>query len=78
MVFTQGDSLGRDVASGIVHGAKTSLLIGFIATIVSVFIGMAGALAGYFGGRLDDILMRITEIFPLYLCLFLRYCLWLL
>ena len=32
------DSLGRDVASGIVHGAKTSLLIGFVATLVSVFI----------------------------------------
>ena len=34
------DSLGRDVASGIVHGAKTSFLIGFVATIVSVFIGI--------------------------------------
>ncbi len=58
------DSLGRDVASGIVHGAKTSLLIGFVATIVSVFIGIFfGAFAGYFGGRLDDFLMRVTEIF---------------
>ena len=58
------DSLGRDVASGIVHGAKTSLLIGFVATIVSVFIGIFfGAFAGYFGGRVDDILMRVTEIF---------------
>ena len=58
------DSLGRDVASGIVHGAKTSLLIGFVATIVSVFIGIFfGAFAGYFGGRIDDILMRVTEIF---------------
>ena len=58
------DSLGRDVASGIVHGAKTSLLIGFVATIVSVFIGIFfGAFAGYFGGRIDDSLMRVTEIF---------------
>ena len=58
------DSLGRDVASGIVHGAKTSLLIGLIATLVSVFIGIFfGAFAGYFGGRIDDLLMRITEIF---------------
>ena len=58
------DSLGRDVASGIVHGAKTSLLIGLIATLVSIFIGIFfGAFAGYFGGRIDDLLMRITEIF---------------
>ena len=58
------DSLGRDVASGIVHGAKTSLLIGFVATLVSVFIGIFfGAFAGYFGGLIDDILMRVTEIF---------------
>jgi len=58
------DSLGRDVASGIAHGAKTSLLIGLIATIAAVFIGIIfGALAGYYGGRIDDLLMRITEIF---------------
>lgn len=58
------DSLGRDVAAGIAHGAKTSLLIGLIATIAAVFIGIIfGALAGYYGGRIDDFLMRITEIF---------------
>tara|TARA_B100001057_G_scaffold413639_1_gene430283 strand:- start:3034 stop:3867 length:834 start_codon:yes stop_codon:yes gene_type:complete len=58
------DSLGRDVAAGIVHGAKTSLLIGLIATLVAVFIGIVfGAFSGYYGGRLDDFLMRITEIF---------------
>jgi peptide/nickel transport system permease protein len=58
------DSLGRDVASGIAHGAKTSLLIGLVATLVSIFIGIFfGAFAGYFGGRIDDLLMRITEIF---------------
>ena len=52
------------MASGIVHGAKTSLLIGFVATLVSVFIGIFfGAFAGYFGGLIDDILMRVTEIF---------------
>jgi len=56
--------LGRDVASGIVHGAKTSLLIGLIATLVSIFIGIFfSAFAGYYGGRLDDFLMRVTEIF---------------
>ena len=58
------DSLGRDVASGIAHGAKTSLLIGLIATLAAVFIGVVfGALAGYYGGRIDDVLMRITEVF---------------
>ena len=58
------DSLGRDVASGIAHGAKTSLLIGLIATLAAVFIGIIfGAFAGYYGGRIDDLLMRITEIF---------------
>jgi peptide/nickel transport system permease protein len=58
------DSLGRDVAAGIVHGAKTSLLIGLVATLVAVFIGVLfGAFSGYYGGRLDDLLMRVTEIF---------------
>ncbi|MEL7171384.1 MAG: ABC transporter permease [Pseudomonadota bacterium] len=58
------DSLGRDVAAGIAHGAKTSLLIGLIATLVAVFIGVImGALAGYYGGWIDDILMRTTEMF---------------
>ena len=58
------DSLGRDVAAGIAHGAKTSLLIGLIATMAAVFIGIIfGALAGYYGGKIDDLLMRITEIF---------------
>ena len=56
--------MGRDVASGIAHGAKTSLLIGLIATLAAVFIGIIfGAFSGYYGGRVDDILMRITEIF---------------
>ncbi|MEM7496531.1 MAG: ABC transporter permease [Pseudomonadota bacterium] len=58
------DSLGRDVASGIAHGAKTSLLIGLVSTLVAVFIGVImGALAGYYGGWIDDILMRTTEMF---------------
>ncbi len=58
------DTLGRDVASGIAHGAKTSMLIGLLATVAAVFIGIIfGALAGYYGGIIDDSLMRITEIF---------------
>ena len=58
------DSLGRDVAAGIAHGAKTSLLIGLLATLVAVFIGIVmGALAGYYGGVIDNLLMRLTEMF---------------
>ena len=58
------DTLGRDVAAGIAHGAKTSILIAFLATIAAVFIGIIfGALAGYYGGVIDDALMRVTEIF---------------
>ena len=58
------DTLGRDVAAGIAHGAKTSILIGLVATIAAVFIGIIfGALAGYYGGVIDDALMRVTEIF---------------
>ena len=58
------DTLGRDVAAGIAHGAKTSILIGLLATIAAIFIGIIfGALAGYYGGVIDDALMRVTEIF---------------
>jgi len=58
------DTLGRDVASGIAHGARTSLMIGGLATAVAVFIGaVLGGLAGYYGGWIDDILMRVTEMF---------------
>lgn len=58
------DSLGRDVAAGIAHGAKTSLLIGLLATLVAVCVGIVmGALAGYYGGVIDNLLMRLTEMF---------------
>ncbi|MFG1396086.1 ABC transporter permease [Roseixanthobacter pseudopolyaromaticivorans] len=58
------DMLGRDLASGIFHGARVSLLIGAVATLVSLVIGTGtGALAGYYGGRVDAVLMRITELF---------------
>lgn len=58
------DTLGRDVASGIAHGARTSLLIASLATVVAVLIGgLLGGLAGYYGGWVDDILMRVTEMF---------------
>lgn len=58
------DSLGRDVAAGIVHGSQVSLQIGFSAVLVSLAIGtLVGAAAGYFGGWIDDVLVHITELF---------------
>ena len=58
------DNLGRDFYSRIVYGSRVSLTIGFIAALFSVFIGIPlGALAGYFGGRTDWVIMRIIEVF---------------
>src|ERR1700732_4973438 len=58
------DTLGRDVAAGIVYGARTSLMIGVAATLAAVVLGvLMGALAGYYRGRLDVALMRVTELF---------------
>lgn len=58
------DSLGRDVAAGIAYGARVSLLVGGVSTVVALAIGVSlGAVAGYAGGWLDDLLMRFTEFF---------------
>lgn len=58
------DPMGRDLAAGLAHGARVSLLIGFVSTVVSLLIGIPiGAIAGYFGGWVDDLLMRVTEFF---------------
>ncbi|WP_407655764.1 ABC transporter permease [Azohydromonas lata] len=58
------DSLGRDVLAGLVHGTRASLMIGLTAAAVSLSIGVAvGALAGYFGGYIDNALVRMTELF---------------
>lgn len=58
------DSLGRDLAAGVLHGARTTLLVGVVATVIACVFGVAiGGLAGYFGGRLDSLLMRFTELF---------------
>jgi len=58
------DALGRNLAAGIVHGARVSLLVGFFAALIGLFIGTTiGALAGYFGGIIDNILVRVTELF---------------
>jgi peptide/nickel transport system permease protein len=58
------DQLGRSILSQLFYGARISLLVGVAATLISIIIGIViGALAGYFGGWIDDILMRITEAF---------------
>jgi len=58
------NSLGRDLASGIAHGARTSLMIGLLATAATLIVGtITGALAGFYGGRIDNALMRFTELF---------------
>lgn len=58
------DLLGRDVAAGMTYGARTSLLVGIIATAVAVGLGtLIGGFAGYYGRRTDDLLMRLTELF---------------
>jgi peptide/nickel transport system permease protein len=58
------DSLGRDVAAGIAHGARVSLLVGGVSTVVALVIGVGlGATAGYLGGWADDVVMRFTEFF---------------
>ena len=57
------DTLGRDIAAGLFHGARESLLIGSVATVAAVVFGTAvGAVAGYFGGAVDIVLMRLTEL----------------
>jgi peptide/nickel transport system permease protein len=58
------DTLGRDIAAGLVHGARISLMIGVVSTLVALLIGVPlGAVAGYAGGFVDDVLMRFTEFF---------------
>lgn len=58
------DNLGRDIAAFLFHGARVSLLIGLAASAVAVGIGVAvGAVAGFYGGWVDDLLMRVTEAF---------------
>ena len=58
------DTLGRDLAAGLIHGARVSLLVGLVATAVALSLGtLIGAVAGYRGGWVDDALMRLTEFF---------------
>jgi peptide/nickel transport system permease protein len=58
------DYLGRDVMTALLYGGRATLLVGAIAALLSVLIGITiGAFAGYYGGKIDGALMRVTEFF---------------
>ena len=57
------DAVGRDILVRTLEGGRVSLLVGFVSTLVSLLIGVTyGAIAGYYGGKVDEVLMRITDI----------------
>jgi peptide/nickel transport system permease protein len=65
-LFAGSDVLGRDMMVGLAYGARISLLVGITSTLGAVGIGvMLGAVAGYYGGVIDDLLMRVTEFFQI-------------
>ena len=74
------DQLGRDILSRIIWGARVSLLVGLVSQIIVLVIGVpVGALAGYFGGRTDLVLMRIVDVmyaFPQLLFVILLMSMW--
>ena len=58
------DYLGRDVLTSLIHGGRVTLLVGVTAALLSVSIGITlGAMAGFYGGRVDAVLMRVAEFF---------------
>lgn len=58
------DVMGRDLVAGLMHGARVSVMVGLSAAVVAVLFGtFVGAISGYYTGRIDDLLMRITDAF---------------
>jgi peptide/nickel transport system permease protein len=58
------DVSGRDIMAGLLHGGRVSLLIGVVASSVATVVGLiVGAIAGYYGGTVDNLLMRCTDFF---------------
>lgn len=66
------DDLGRDIFSRCLYGAQISLSVGFVAVIIAVFVGtLFGAVSGYYGGLIDSIVMRFTDIMLAFPSIFL-------
>lgn len=66
------DNLGRDTFSRMLYGARVSLIVGFVSVAGSIFIGtFVGAVAGYYGGKIDAILMRFVDVMISFPSLFL-------
>lgn len=62
--FLGTDYLGRDILAGLLHGSRATLAVGAVAALLTLVIGIAvGAAAGFFGGGVDALLMKVTEFF---------------
>jgi ABC-type dipeptide/oligopeptide/nickel transport system permease subunit len=65
------DQLGRDMLSRVIHGTRISLLVGVSSVLLALFVGVPfGMIAGYYGGRVDGLIMRVMDLilaFPIYL-----------
>lgn len=77
MYLLGADATGRDMLSMIIHGTTISMSIGLVGVLMSLFLGVViGGISGYVGGRLDDVIQRITELImsiptiPLWMALF--------
>lgn len=58
------DSSGRDILTRLMYGGKISIAVGFVVVLIEILIGtVVGGIAGYYGGKIDNILMRIVDIF---------------